>query len=185
MQEKIDEDQRAIPLLYDLRYELTRLGATVRYPYATEASATYARTTAAVLSEIPVPDELTPWEAILDFRKENQKLAFCSLREWIKEATHENCTSAELKDKIEFEVARVETALKRARVKHTYRMIETVVTSGVSLVENLLKMEWSEATKAVLKPIESHLDALQEEEEIAKSGLYYVVRAKEAFGKHD
>jgi hypothetical protein len=184
MQEKIDEDQRAVPLLYDPRYILNRLGATIPYPYATEAEASYARTTAAVLSQFPVPDELTPWEEILDFRKENEsQLAFGGLREWIKDATSKNYTAVDLKDKLEHELARLEAALKRAKLKHRFQTIEAIVTSGADVIENLLELKLKEATKAAIGITRSLIETLPEEDVLAEHGLYFVVKAKEAFGE--
>jgi hypothetical protein len=184
MQERTDEDQRTIPLLYDPKYELTRLGATIRYPYAAEDKANYSRTTAIVLSQFPVPDDLTSWQDIFEFRKDNEnQLAFFVLRDWINRAIQVESSAAELKDKIEWEIGRTEAALKRARIKHNYQQFETVVTSGVGFLENLLKIRWSKATEAAFSVGKSHIDMLTEEAKIAENGLYYVVKAKEIFGE--
>jgi hypothetical protein len=97
--QEIDEGKRIVPLLYEPRYELGRLGAQFEFPYANEAKGNYGRTTAVVLSEFPVPDALTPWEDIFKFRQERKnKLAFFALREWISQATRTDISPTDLKD---------------------------------------------------------------------------------------
>jgi hypothetical protein len=182
MQLTLDEDQRAVPLMYDPKYILSRLGATIPYPYDTEAKADYKRTTATVLGQLPVPDGLTPWEDILEFRANSKsRLAFFQLREWIKDAAKSDNTGAELKDRIEYELTTLEAELKRARIKSTVGTIEIVVTSAGEVVENLLGLKFGEAAKALIRMFKGEVDTLSEEEKLAKHGLYYIVKAKEVF----
>jgi hypothetical protein len=131
-----------------------------------------------------IPDDLTPWEKILDFRQDpTHRLAFFSLREWINKATKTKITPAELMDKIEYEMARTQAALKHAKIKYRYHRIETLVTSGVGFLENLVKVKWSDAAKMMFAVGKGQLDALEEEAKIAENELYYLAKAQDFFGK--
>jgi hypothetical protein len=177
-----DEDERIIPLLDNSRYELSRMGISIDFPYAAEPKLNYSKSTAMVLAELPTPDDLTPWENIVEFRHDNENaLAFFALRDWITQIVRSDISEVDLRDKIEFELARLTSQLERAKIKHRYETVETTVTSSVGILENLIKFKWTEAAKSAFAVRHHHLDMLEAEAKIAENGLYYIVKSREKF----
>jgi predicted NACHT family NTPase len=80
-------------------------------------------------------------------------------------------------------LARLNDSLRRAKIKHNFQRVETIVSSGVGVVENILKLKWSKATKLAFSIVKTELDMLDAEATIADNDLYYIVKANETFGR--
>ena len=177
--------QRAIPLVFGSDFEDVRLSGNKEIvsfvPVNEEA---YGLATAVVMAYVPVPDPLTSWEAILDFRQDTaNRRDFANFRAYILKQARSEKQPAELRDEIELDFLNLQASLARCRIKYRTRMVETIVVSAVSVIENILKIRFSELVKPFFQLTRSHLEYLEEEARHAEHSLYYVVKLSEASGK--
>jgi hypothetical protein len=174
------EDARFVPSVFGPSVEYTQL--TSNSPIATEGAGTLA-TMRAVLKALPIPDELTPWKDILEFRRDTETVcAFAGLREWIQQAAGEQLSARELEAKLHGDLLRYEQQLKRHGIKATYLRLETVVTAPVACIENFLKLKWTDMMKTAFSVGRQEIELMEAEEELAGRQLHYIVRAQERFG---
>jgi len=80
---------------------------------------------------LPVPDESTPWEQIIEYRSdEDSRHKFLELRHWMSEMARSELTPAEAEQKLEYLISQYERHLKLHRLKTNTGTLETIVTTG-------------------------------------------------------
>jgi hypothetical protein len=178
-----DSESQFIPLAYEPRFRLDQLGAQFEYPFSAADIDRYKLATANVFAKIAVPDELTPWEAIMDFRNDPEnKAAFVNLRKFIRDSSGSTKPAVEFQDELESNILKTTNALKRAKIKCSDAVLEASVVSAVSVIENLIKIKWSKLLKPLFDIKKARHNYLEAEAKIAESSSYYIVKANEAFG---
>jgi hypothetical protein len=174
------EDARFVPSVFGPGIEYTQLTSTD--PSATARAGSLA-TVRTVLKALPVPDDLTPWDDILEYRLDTESLsAFAGLREWMQQAVGENLSARELEAKLLGDFLRYEQQLKRHRMKASCMRLETVVTAPFAFVEYFLKLKWTELMTTIFGVARQEFELLEAEEKLAGRQLHYIVRARERFG---
>jgi hypothetical protein len=173
---------RYVPLMFDGKHELSEIGAEFDFPYSREPDVKYDQAAALILTKVPIPGELTPWEAILEIRQnEESNLAFRSLREWTNDIVRSKMSALELREKIEHETAKIEREMQRLKLKYRMDVLETVVISATEFVENCLKLKPSAALKALFTVRKTRLSLLEAESKLAERGPYYLTNLKRTF----
>lgn len=177
------DDERFLSICYPLKYQLSMTGAKAVDPYSIPKAMDYEQTSAIVLTKLPVPSEITPWEAIIDFRNDpHMRQAFLGLRNWMSDVGKSGVSRAEVSERLEYQILKIEDELKRARIEYTLGQTETLVSGTFALIENLLKLNLKDAAGGLFSVAKNRIALLEKEAKIAESGLYYIVKANEKFG---
>src|SRR5207237_290614 len=135
-----------------------------------------------VLSAMPLPDESTPWEAILDFRGDPEvRRSLQRLRRWM--------TKAEIQQKdprvVELELADLLEAysshMRLHRIKTTKGRLEAVVTLAAEVVDALLRVGLGSASKALFSLANREIATLEAELTAPGREIAYIAKAEELF----
>jgi hypothetical protein len=105
-----------------------------------------------VYDKVPMPSDDTPWEAILDWRDDDEaKAKFARLRAWINRASRSDAAVADIEDDLE-------TALHEygayMRVQHTRLptgRFEAICVAAAKFLEDLPKIKLSPLIEAVFR----------------------------------
>jgi hypothetical protein len=137
-----------------------------------------------VVHKIPVPDSSTPFEQILDFTENpDSRGRLAGLKAWIWNAVHSNLSVREIEDKLEHELFLFDQHMRLHRMKHTTGTFETIVIMGAEIVENLVRLKFSNVAKLAFSVRRSQLDLMQAEITSPGQELAYLYRARTKFGK--
>jgi hypothetical protein len=93
-----------------------------------------------------------------------------------------NRPAKELEDELAFLQSEYEQHMKIHRVKAGYGSLETIVVTGAEVVENLFKLKWSSAAKALFSLSKRQVDLLEAERAAPGRHLAYIVEAQRRFG---
>jgi hypothetical protein len=139
-----------------------------------------------VFEAFPVPDDQTPWEQILEFKRDpDTTRQVLALRRWASRVARQLLPAAELHDEIEWLVREYEAHMRLHRLKVTGGVLETVVTSVAEVVENLAKLKLTAAAKGLFSFRQRRIQLLEAERQAPGRELVYLVRARREFGPRD
>ena len=132
---------------------------------------------------LPEPDDVTPWEAIVDFRNDPEsRRRFLALRHWINELIAGKRPASQLEDEVAHLQAEFEHHMKIHRIKSHGGMLETLVVAGAEVAENLLKIRWGKVAKTLFSIAKRRVELLDAERAAPGRQLAYIVEAKQRFG---
>lgn len=86
------------------------------------------------LAALPVPDDQTPWEQLIEYRNDQASLdQFLDLRHWMSEIARGQLTQAEFEEKFDYLLSRYRGHLELEKMKSNTTTFETfVVTVQIS-----------------------------------------------------
>jgi hypothetical protein len=135
-----------------------------------------------VLSALPVPDDLTAWEQIAEFRSDpDSKRKLLQLKVWMRELAKGNCSHAEAEEKLEWLMREYEHHMQIHRMKTSQGVLEAVVTTAAEIAEDLVKIRWSNAAKALFSMRMKRIELLEAESKAPGHEIAYLLKAKNAF----
>jgi hypothetical protein len=136
------------------------------------------------LNALPVPDESTPWEQIIEYRSdEDSRHKFLDLRNWMSEMARSELTAAEAEQKLEHLISQYQRHLKLHRMKINTGMLETVVTTGAEVLGDLASFKWGKAAEALFSLRRRNVALLEAELTAPGNAVAYIVKARETFTK--
>ena len=137
-----------------------------------------------VLNGLPVPDERTSWEQILEFRSDpDSKSKFLDLRHWMSEMARAALTHAELEEKLEYLMSQYQRHTQLHKMKTNAGVLETTVVTTGEIVENLVKIKWGKLAKMFFSLKQRRLALLEGELTSPGSEIAYMIKTRETFTK--
>lgn len=134
------------------------------------------------LNSLPLPSPGTSWEQIFEFRNDPDiKSDLIGLRTWISDSSLTKLSVNEIEDKLEWQIIQYKKHLKLHNLKTNIGAIESVLTIGAEVVENLAKLKLSKAVKAVFSWKHRKIRLLQAELEVPYPELAFIVKARKRF----
>lgn len=101
-----------------------------------------------VLNNLPVPNEQTPWEQVFEYHKDpDSSSKFLALRKWMRDVSKSNLPRHEIDEKLEYLLNEYQQHMKLHKMKTNAITLETLVVTPIELLENLIKIKWSEVAK--------------------------------------
>lgn len=137
-----------------------------------------------VLKSMPIPDDQTAWQDIIEFRNDPEsKRQLRELRVWTRKFAKETTATslAELKEEIEVLLSRYERHMKLHRMKINRGTTETLVTVGAKTAEDLVKLKLGELAKLPFIVNEREIGLLEAELNAPNPELAYISRARSRF----
>jgi hypothetical protein len=102
------------------------------------------------LNALPVPDESTSWEQILEYRSDpDSRGKFLALRHWMSEVARAELTPAEVEEKFEYLIDQYQQHMRLHRMKTNVGTLETIVTTGAEFLGDLVSFKWGKAAEAL------------------------------------
>lgn len=137
-----------------------------------------------LIQEIPVAYDSTPWEAIFDFKADEDNVGrMAKLRRWVNNAVKSNNSPAEIRDEIEALLYDYRKSLEIHKIKYNLGAIESVVVGGLEIAENIAKLKPSKIAKGLFQVSEAEVELMKLELTAPGNELAYIYKAQQQFGK--
>lgn len=175
-----------VPLCYDPYYRIDRLGATIPYPFEYGARGDIGQASVTVIENIPMPVEETPWSKVIEFRENPEnRFAYLSFRDWLREIGKEEMPGEDLRHKIEFEISKIKNALDLLEIEKEINRTEIVLTGATKLIQSIVDLTFPDLTEIVIQRERNRIAMMRAEAEMAeKNGLYYIHKVGQSFERN-
>lgn len=135
-----------------------------------------------LLQFLPMPDELTPWEQIIDYRSDpGSHDRFLDLRNWMSEVARGEMTLIETEEKLEYLISQYQRHLDLHKMKIEPGAIQTILVTSAELAENIIKFNWGKIAKNLFSLKSRKIALLEGELSAPGSEVAYIVKTKEMF----
>lgn len=135
-----------------------------------------------VLKSVPLPNDGTPWEDILDYRNDpDSRIRFLRLKHWMNAAVTQSRSPRDLHDELQTLLAEYEDHMKLHRMKVRTGAIETFVTTTAEVLEGLVKVKWSDSARALFSFRRRRLQLLEAERQAPGRQLAYLAHIRGRF----
>ena len=136
-----------------------------------------------VYEGIPMPDETTPWQAILDFRNDDAaREQFVRLRCWINKSTRSEVSASEVRDELEALIAAYCTYMKGQHRRLAVGRLELFCTAVGECLDSFPLLKVSPMLKVLFRAERLQRDLMEEELKAPGREVAYVVAARSQFG---
>lgn len=190
MTEKASDDEaRWLSLLLRQSLNLEAYPVTTQNPVPPVRS-TKGDVVEIILKKLPVPDDKTPWEQILEFRSDpDSRNKFLGLREWASEVARMKLNPNEVEQKLESLVSSYEEHMKLHKIKTRWDSIKTIVLAEAGFITG----GWLTGLGAlpgiagmIATPLYSikqrNISLAEEERKAPGKEIAYIIKAKRNFG---
>jgi hypothetical protein len=115
-----------------------------------------------ILNNIPLPSDKNSFEEILNFKGDSDaQISALALRSWITDVSHSNYNIDEIEEKFLHLLNQYEKSIKLHKLKTENSIIETVVIGGAEIIENLVKLQFSNVAKLFFKHKNDNIDLME------------------------
>lgn len=137
-----------------------------------------------MLKAFPLPDDSVPWEQIIDFRNDPDSFGkFMAIRSWMSDVAKSNLSPIEIEQKIEWLLHEYQHHMKVHKMKISASTLETVVVSVAEFTENLVKLNFGKAAKALFAIKNKKVQLLEAELKAPGREIALIANANETFKK--
>ena len=135
-----------------------------------------------IIEKIPVPDELTPWESIFEFKNNPDNIGkFAGLKSWINKITKSNLSASEIQDELEYLLYQYRKSLEIHNIKYKSGILQSIVVGTGELVENAVRLKFSKLAKGLFSAQQEKADLLSLELSAPGNELAYIYETSKAF----
>lgn len=136
-----------------------------------------------VLDQLPMPSELTPWEAILDFRADTEAQGYLQgLKVWMSEIARQELTATEAREKLDWLLFQHQQHMKAHKLAYQWGTLGGAFVATAEILEDLVKFKWGKAVGAVVSIVDRRLELMKAELANPAKEISYIVKAQEQFG---
>lgn len=147
-----------------------------------DSPATRADVIRLTLPALPAPSELTPWEAISEFRRDPDSIRkYLRLKSWINKVGRVNTPLHELENEFLELMFEYEEFMRVHQLRTTKGVLEVLVTTTAEVAEDLVKMKWGKVAKAPFEWSRQKAALYDAEHEAPGREVAYIVKALHHF----
>jgi hypothetical protein len=137
------------------------------------------------LNAMPQPDDLTSWESIIEFREDAGSMQrLRGLRRWLSDMAKKPMSPREIVQELEYLLGEHEEHMRLHGMKANKGALETVVTVGAELAEDLVKFKWGKAAKLAFVLKHRKIQLLEAEAQAPGREVAYILRTRREFGSN-
>lgn len=137
-----------------------------------------------VLRKLPMPDENTPWEAIFDFRgDEDARAQLGRLRLWLSSIARRAVDAQEAADEFTTLLHDYSTYMRAQHRKFVPTAIESVVVASVEIYDSLPSVKIAPFVKAMFGLRKERASLLENELKAPGRELAFIFASQERFGR--
>jgi hypothetical protein len=137
-----------------------------------------------VLDKLPMPSELTPWEAILDFKADTEAQGYLQgLKVWMGEITRQKLTATKASEKLDWLIFQHKKHLEMHKLSYRWGTLGGTFVAAAEILEDLAKIKWGKAAGAIVSIFDKRLELMKAELANPAKEISYIVKAQEQFGK--
>lgn len=135
-----------------------------------------------IIENVPVPDELTPWESIFEFKSNPDNIGrIAGLKLWINKIVKSNFSVSEVKDELEFLLYQYRKTLEMHNIKYKSGILQSLVVGTGELIENAVRLKFSKLAKGLFSAQQERADLLSLELSAPGKELAYIYEASKRF----
>lgn len=135
-----------------------------------------------VLRALPIPSEMIPWEAIIDFRNDpNTAFHLLALKNWMAETAKAQLSPLEIEEKVEYLINKYQQHLKLHKMKTKAGTMETVVVASAEFLEDMVKFRWGKIAKSLFSFKHRRVALMEGELTAPGNEVAYIVKARQGF----
>jgi hypothetical protein len=147
-----------------------------------EAPAQKTEVVQIVLNALPIPDDTTSWEQIIEYRSDPDSYnKFLDLRDWMNEVARADLTAIEIEQKLEHLLIQYQRHMASHKMKVNKGTLETVIVSTAELAEDLVKLKWGKIAKGLFALKHRRIALISGELTSPGSQVAYIIKATETF----
>ncbi len=135
-----------------------------------------------VISSLPLPDNTTSWEQIIDYRNDpgNQK-NLLTLRRWIRKISTEELSKAEIEEEIEWLINEFQEHMRYHKIKANTETLEVLVKAPLEIIEDLVRLKLSKIPEPFFALKKKQLLLMDAEITAPGKEMAYIIKSREAF----
>lgn len=135
-----------------------------------------------ILGQLPVPDENTPWEQVLDFRADAEvKRQYYALLNWINQVGQKEMPLSHIVDEYNHLYSQYLNQYSLHKMKSHLTTMELIVTAGIDFISSITQQGYVSALKDLLTIRKKQVALLKEEKDIEGRELAYIFSAVQQF----
>lgn len=137
-----------------------------------------------VLKTLPLPNESTPWDDILEYRDDSDARGqFYRLKTWMNDVSARLAETSprHFEDELRSRIYDYEHYMSLHRIKARSGILETMVVTAAEILGDLLKIRWGDAARAMFDIRRQRIALLEEELDAPNREIAYIVKARETF----
>ena len=151
-------------------------------PAVVEETASSGSVLSVALRHMPEPDSTTPWESILDFRRDSDTRALLvRFRRWLRNLGKQGLSPAEISEEIEYLHSEYENYMKVHALKVNRGIVQTFITMPFEMAENLIKLKWAAAARKLFTLGDCRVQLLEAELKAPGRDIAYLRSAQRLF----
>ena len=136
-----------------------------------------------VLSKLPVPAEDTPWEDVIGFKQYSKtQEQIRRLRRWMRTANENQLDEKRVSEEIEYLLEDYENHMSKYLKKHKLSRIEAAFATPLGIVEDIVKINWSNIPNRFFKIAHQKIDLDIAESTCKGNEVAYIHSARKTFG---
>jgi hypothetical protein len=136
-----------------------------------------------VIKEMPQPDDSTPWEDIVEFRRDPESSRkLLGLNRWIHQFTSSKSSIREIQEELVWLLQEYEDHMRLHRMKLTKGSFETVLTTTGKVIEDLTRLRFGELAKLPFVLADRKIALLEAERGAPGRDVAYIWKARDTFG---
>jgi hypothetical protein len=137
-----------------------------------------------VIRNLPLPSATTPWEAIIDYRNDNDtRKSLRALRHWINKISSKNVPANEIEEELETLISEFDSYMKLHKLKADTDVLQTFVKAPLTIIENLLKLTPSNIVDPLFAFRKRQLSLMEAEINAPGKEIAYILRTNETFSE--
>lgn len=127
------------------------------------------------LDKFPSLKYQTEWSQIIEIKSDNDlKHKYLKLNNWINDIAIESYSTREIQEKLEFMLLDYEKQLKYHSKQIEYNKLELVLNSSLGIIENLVKLNFSEIGKNIINAKKEKLNLEINKQFLSGNEIAYV-----------
>lgn len=139
-----------------------------------------------VFNKFPVPDELTPWENIIEFRRNQENRSRLTLlRNWTNKITRQAGNINEAEEELEALLYQYQQSLDVYEIKYSHGILETLITTTAEWLEMIAKLQIGKMAKTLFNLRRRNVDLLEAETKAPGREISYILGAQRTFNPND
>ncbi|HKU77952.1 MAG TPA: hypothetical protein VJR02_28820 [Pyrinomonadaceae bacterium] len=137
---------------------------------------------AVILKALPTPNDHTPWESIIDFRRDPDSIRTrAALLNWQNKILKDNKNPNELADEIEYLISEYEEHLKLHKIKYSQTGAELLITGAAEIIDDVVHLKFKSLAEKLFAFKQRRLALREAELSAPGKEVAYISLAKDRF----
>lgn len=134
-----------------------------------------------VLKNLPLPNEDTTLERIIDFRSNISENDLLALKNWINDIKNSELSIKEIEEKIEYLLNEFRRYMEIHKIKYEMGIFETVIKATAEIIENAAKFKFGKLADTLFSFTKKEIQLMEAELKAPGKELSYIIKAENEF----